>query len=123
MTLDLQTMVLVLTGAVVPLIIYLLSRGPQLRQLRTSEDTNLVTSATALVTSLQNEVAALNAKIERLERDRSTDRADYVAQLNRAHDENQRLATMVAQLRTDTDIATRQIDALRSLPPTRDGDT
>lgn len=123
MTLDLQTLVLILTGAVVPLLIYLLSRGPQLRQLKTSEESGLITSATALVTSLQAEVAALNAKIERLERDRSTDRADYVAQLGRAHGENQRLATMVAQLRTDTDIASRQIDVLRSLPSDRNGDT
>jgi hypothetical protein len=115
MTFDLQTMALLLTGAVVPLLIYLLSRGPQLRQLKASEDSNLVTSATALVASLQDENKILTVRIERLERDRNSDRSDYAGQLARAHDENSRLATRVAQLQTDLDIATRQIADLRMI--------
>lgn len=111
--LDLSAIVAILTGAVVPLLIYLLSRGPQLRQLNTSRDSELVSSATALVDRLQNEVQTLNTKIEKLDREHETDRADYVAQLDRAHDENARLSRMVAQLRTDLDIASRQIEDLR----------
>jgi cell division protein FtsB len=112
---ELQTLTALLAGAVVPLLIYLFSRRAQLRQLNTSSDATLVTSATALVASLQDENKTLTVRIERLERDRTNDRTDYAAQLARAHNENSRLAAQVAQLQTDLDIATRQIADLRAL--------
>jgi hypothetical protein len=112
---ELQTLTALLAGAVVPLLIYLFSRRAQLRQLNTSSDATLVTSATALVASLQDENKVLAVRIERLERDRANDRTDYAAQLARAHNENSRLAAQVAQLQTDLDIATRQITDLRAL--------
>jgi hypothetical protein len=109
----LQILAVLLGSAVVPLIIFVFSRRAQLRQLNTSSDANLVTQATNLVTSLQDENKILTVRIERLERDRSADRSDYASQLGRAHDENSRLAAKVAQLQTDLDIATRQIADLR----------
>lgn len=115
MTLDLSALAGLLTGAVVPLLIYLLSRGAQLRSLNTGSDATLVTSATTLVTTLQTEVGTLTGKIQRLERDRDADRADFAAQLGRAHDENSRLSVTVAQLQTDLDIVNRQLATLRKI--------
>jgi uncharacterized protein YPO0396 len=111
---DLPTMALILTGAVVPLLIYLLSRGPQLRQIKTTAETNLAATATALAEALQNQVKILEDKITQLEKERSEDRANFVRQLNRAHDENERISILVAQTQTDLDITTRQIAELKS---------
>lgn len=91
MTLDptLQLLALVLTGAVVPLLTYLLSRGPQLRNLNATGEASLVSSATQLATTLQTEVDRLNHVVDRLN-------------------------VVVADLRTDLDASRRQIDELKA---------
>lgn len=101
----------------VTFIIYLLSRRAQLRQLNTTSDATLVTSAATLVTQLQAQIQILDDKTKRLERERSEDRIDFVEQLNRAHGENSRISVLVAQFQTDLDIARRQIEELRRRLP------
>lgn len=107
MSLDLQIFVYVLSGVVVPLILYLLSRGPALRQLKTTTDAAIVTSATELASALQVQVEFLTKKITALESDRNAERINYTNQLNVAY-------SMVAELKTNQDIDRRQIAELKA---------
>lgn len=100
MTIDIQTLVLVFCGAVVPLVVYLLSRGPQLRQLKVTTDAAIVTSATELASTLQGQVEFLTKKVATLESNLATERINYTNQLNVAY-------AMIAELRTNQDAAAR----------------
>jgi uncharacterized coiled-coil protein SlyX len=107
----------VLASGAVPLFIYLFSRRAQLRQLNTSSDASIVTSAAALIAQLQQQILVLTEKLARQEGEAIADRANFMAQLNRAHGENSRVSAMVAQLQTDLDITHRQIEELRARLP------
>jgi predicted nucleic acid-binding Zn-ribbon protein len=117
---DASTISIIAGGLATPigaLLIYLFSRRAQLRQLNTTSDAAIVNSATTFVTQLQAQITMLNNKVAQLEAERTSDRARYVEELNRAHDENSRMSAIVAQLKTDTDIAERQINELRRRLP------
>jgi len=123
MSFDVTTLSVVVAGLAAPiggLLIYLMSRRGQLRALNTTSDASIVASATTLVTSLQSQVTQLTERIARLDGERNADRINFVEQLNRAHDENIRINVMAAQLRTDMDIATRQLAELRTHLPGSD---
>jgi hypothetical protein len=68
---------------------------------------------------LQDQIKALTLKLEKAESTASTDRTNFTEQLTRAHDENSRMAGIIATLRTDLDIANRQIEELRASGRTR----
>lgn len=121
----LQLVVLLLGTVAVPLLIYLFSRRAQLRQLNTTSDATLVTASATLVKSLQTQIEVLDAKIARLEQEQRIDRGGFVAELTRARDEILRLSGTVVALRTDLDIACRQLTELedrggKSRAPERD---
>lgn len=107
----------VLASGAVPLFIYLFSRRAQLRQLNTTSDASIVTSAAALIAQLQQQIIVLTEKLARQEGEAIADRANFMGQLNRAHSENSRISAMVAQLQTDLDITHRQIEELRARLP------
>jgi len=104
----------VLVGAVVPLITFLYLRRGQLRQLNTTSDATQITSAATLVALLQDQIKILTAKQDKIEGQQSTDRTNFTEQLSRAHTENGRMASIIATLHTDLDIAHRQIEELRA---------
>jgi hypothetical protein len=118
MTLDLlppalQLLALLLGTVAVPLIVYLFSRRAQLRQLNTTSDATLVTSAATLVTSLQSQIKILDGKVAQLEGAQRLDRAGFLGELDRSHDETVRVSVLVAQLKTDLDICHRQVTTLQ----------
>lgn len=107
-------------GGAVQLLIFLLRRRAELRQLSTTSEVNQATAAETLIRRLQEDgatyreqVAGLHTKLERLEDRHVQAQRDFAAQLRDAHIENTRLVTRVAQLQTDLDIAGRQLDELR----------
>lgn len=105
--------------AAIPLLVFLFSRRAQLRGLDTTSDATQITSAATLVAMLQDQIKALTLKLEKAESTASTDRTIATEQLTRAHDENSRMAGIIAALRTDLDIAHRQIEELRASSRTR----
>jgi hypothetical protein len=113
------TAVVSLGVAAVPLLIYLFSRRAQLRALDTTSDATQITAAATFVAMLQDQIKALTLKLEKAESTASTDRTNFTEQLTRAHDENSRMAGICAVLRTDLDIANRQIEELRASGRTR----
>jgi hypothetical protein len=108
-----------LSVAAVPLLIYLFSRRAQLRALDTTSDATQITAAATFAAMLQDQIKALTLKLEKAESTASTDRTNFTEQLTRAHDENSRMAGIIAALRTDLDIANRQIEELRASGRTR----
>jgi len=109
----LTTSMVAIFAASVPLFIFLFTRKSQLRMNNTTSDATQITAAAALVTMLQEQVKALDTRLEKAESDASTDRTRFTEQLTRAHDENSRMAAIIATLHTDLDIAHRQIEELR----------
>lgn len=109
-----------LGGGTVQLIIALIRRRAELRQLNTAADVNTSTVTDTLIKRLQEDgvvyreqVKEYIAKVERLEARYEQAQRDFAAQLQDAHNENTRLVTRIAQLQTDLDIANRQIADLR----------
>jgi multidrug resistance efflux pump len=126
-----QVLALLLSGSMVPLLMFLFRRRPELRKLGTESDVNSSTAAVnyskATETLLANLVAdgeryrtlteKLQTNVERLQAEAVQSQRDCSRQLDVAHGENQRLATRVAQLNTDLDIAHRQISDMASRFP------
>jgi uncharacterized tellurite resistance protein B-like protein len=113
---NLDALTVVVAGLAAPavaLLTYLFSRRGQLRQLNTTSDAAIVTSASTLVTQLQTQVQILTEALEKLDTRRSADRTDFANQLARSNSETSRLALLVAQLQTDLVIANGQIEAMR----------
>lgn len=115
----LQLLVLLLGGGAVQLVVFLFSRRAQLRGMDTTSDATIVNSATTLIDRLQKDgetlralALSLNTQIEGLKNEQRIDRAEFVAQLTRSHDETARVSTQVAQLKTDLGITHRQIAEL-----------
>lgn len=114
-------------GGSVQLIVMLVRRRAEIRQLNTSSDVNVSTAglrqaevSEKLISQLQadgsvhrEQVADLQQKVIRLEDRYTQAQRGFTEDLRIAHAENARLATRVAQLQTDLDIATRQLAELR----------
>lgn len=104
----------------VQLLIFLLKRKSELKQIDTS---NLATERTsaepllkgweAMAGELKESAKEAVARADRVEQRMDAERAEFRASLERAHAENKRLRGEVAQLRTDNDILTEQVDQLR----------
>jgi hypothetical protein len=105
----------VLVGGFVPLVVFFYTRRGQLRQLDTTSDATQITSAAKLADMMQTQIDNLTIKLEKAESQQTTDRTTLTEQLTRAHDENSRLAAIVATQLVDLDIARRQIEELRSI--------
>lgn len=111
---------LLITGLVLPLVFFLIKRKPELRQTNAETDATLITSSGMIITQLQGQIKAQEERIAAVEAGRVEDLTVLTSQLERAHTENARCASQCASLRTDLDIAYRQIDELRRhLPGTR----
>lgn len=116
----LQIVGVVVGGGILEFIRRMLVRRAELRNLNTQTDTTINTSYRELVDTLtaeskryQQQVLELLERVERIETRYDTAQRQFTAQLNDAHNENSRLATRVAQLQTDLDIAHRQVEDLR----------
>jgi uncharacterized protein YccT (UPF0319 family) len=105
--------IVALTAAASSLIVFLFTRRAQLRGLNTTSDATIVTSAATLIASLETQINNLNVRLANLETERTADRLDSVAKLTIAHNENTRVAQIVASLQTDLDVAKGQITRLR----------
>jgi hypothetical protein len=101
-----------MTGAVVPLVIYLFNRRTVLRETNVDTDAKLVTSAGVLVDQLQKQIEILGQRSVASETSHDNDVLRLTEQLRLAHTENMRIAAIVAELQTDQDIARRQIAEL-----------
>jgi hypothetical protein len=102
------------------LLIYLFSRRSTLRSVDATTDSAHVTTAAAIVESLQDQVRLLMERLaasdaaQLAERTNTlAERASFTDQLTRAHEENLRISGMVARIQVDLDIANRRIEALR----------
>jgi predicted nucleic acid-binding Zn-ribbon protein len=116
----LQVLAVTVGGGTVQLIIFMLRRRAELRNLNTSSDATVNTSYRELVDTLrieakryEEQVKGLQERVAMIETRYETSQRQFTAQLNDAHIENNRLATRVAHLTTDLDIANRQVDDLR----------
>jgi gamma-glutamylcysteine synthetase len=104
----------VIVGGVVPLVTFFYLKRGQLRQLDTTADATQISSAATLIALLQDQIKALTLKVEKAESQQTTDRTNLTEQLTRAHEENSRMAAIIAVQQTDLDIARRQITELRA---------
>lgn len=109
-------------GGFVQLLIFLLKRRSEIRALDRGSDAGLLTSANELISRQQADSDALRKEITRLsgahrdlEAAIAAERVHFTRQMDIAHAENARLGGQVAQLRTDLDIANRQIGELRRM--------
>ena len=123
----LQIAAVFLGGGSVQLLLFLLRRRSELRQLDTASDVNTSAAAANQAKVYETQVKLLQedgavwrgqvndfqAKVDRLEEERNREHRDFARQLRDAHSENTRLATRLAQLQTDLDIAERQVTELR----------
>lgn len=108
------------SGTAGTLLVFLLSRKSQLRATAADAGVKQATAQDLLIQRLQDdgatyrdEVKELKAQVDRLEARYDKAQRDFAEQLQVAHSENSRLATRVAQLQTDLDVAERQIVELR----------
>jgi hypothetical protein len=104
----------VIAGGVVPLVTFFYLKRGQLRQLDTTADATQISAAAELVAMLQDQIKELTIKLEKAESRQTTDRTNLTEQLTRAHEENSRMAAIIAVQQTDLDIARRQIAELRA---------
>ncbi len=117
-----------LVGALAPLVIYLLNRKSQIRLTGTQSDVNTATAksteqevSSKLITQLQQDGETYRGMVRELQTDLQTlkerherDQRAFSEQLTIAHEENLEMASRVARLRTELDIARRQINDLTS---------
>jgi hypothetical protein len=118
-----QVLALVFGGGAVQLIIFLFRRRTDLRKTNTEADVNTSTVAVNYSNATESLVKNLLADaeryrgitervqetVERLQREALDAQREFARQLDVAHGENGRLATRIAQLSTDLDIAHRQL--------------
>lgn len=116
----LQITGVVVGGGILEFARRMLARRAELRNLNAQSDATISNSYKDLVATLTAEtkrheaqVAELQERVVTLETRHETAQRQFTTQLNDAHTENVRLATRVAQLTTDLDIANRQVDDLR----------
>lgn len=121
----LQVVAIAFGGGTVQLFIAFLRKKSEIRQLDSSSDLNISNASATLITRLQEDgatyreiVKGLQDEIARLKERRDQEQYEFAQRLQDAHAENARLATRVAQIQTDLDIAQRQILDLRRMGPT-----
>lgn len=121
-----------LGGGTVQLLVFILRRRADLRHTNTASDVNVSTASLKQAEASEklfvrleqdnitqrDQVRDLTAHVARLD-DRATQaQRNFTEDLRIAHAENARLATRIAQLQTDHDIATRQLAEIRRrFPP------
>jgi uncharacterized protein (DUF342 family) len=118
----LQVVAIAFGGGTVQLLIFLLRKRGELRNLDTQSDVNVSTASATLISRLQEDgatyreiVKGLQDEISLLKRRRDQEQLDFAQRLQDAHSENTRLTTKIAQLQTDLDIAQRHIEELRRM--------
>jgi predicted RNase H-like nuclease (RuvC/YqgF family) len=116
----LQITGVVVGGGILEFIRRLLARRAELRNLNAQSDATISSSYKDLVETLrteshryQQQVKDFQERIAQLEARADQAQREFTEKLNVAHVENTRLASRVAQLQTDNDIAERQISELR----------
>lgn len=119
----LSVLTVALGGGTVQLVIFLLRRRADVRNVNTSSDVNLSTAAMnqasaqdKIIGRLQDDAAIyreqvrdFQSKISRLEDRHEQEQRAFAEQLRTANSEITRLTTRVAQLQTDLAIANRQL--------------
>lgn len=115
---------IILGGGATPLILFLLRRRPELRQVASETASNYSTITDKLITQLQSDglnyrgiTKELQEEVGILRQRQEQGQKDFANQLRDAHEENTRLTTQVARLQTDLDIARRQIRELTDRYP------
>lgn len=110
----------ILSGGAGTLILGLLRHKHEARKLKTEAAVDVSNVTDTLIQRLQADgvghrerVRELENKVAHLEDKYEREQRQFINQLRDAHTENTRLATRVAQLQTDLDIAQRQIEELR----------
>ena len=120
-----------LGSGVAGLIIALLKRRPEIRQLDTQSDVNqstaelnIAAARDKLIVQLQADgetnrgiVKDLQEQVERFQQRLRASEEDFTRQLQIAHEENRRLNTRIARLQNELDIAQRQIQDLSGRYP------
>jgi polyhydroxyalkanoate synthesis regulator phasin len=116
----LQVVAIAFGGGTVQLIIFIIKRRTELRQIDTSSDVNISNASSVLISRLQEDgavyreqVKLMQDRINTIEQQHEQAQRQYNQRLMDAHSENTRLTTRIAQLQTDLDIATRQVSELR----------
>jgi chromosome segregation ATPase len=113
-----------LGGGTVQLVLGLIRRRSELRKTDTESALNQSSVYDKIIERLQEDAAtyrdqarAVQTEAEGLKERHRAEVRSLTVQLNEAHVENERLATMIARARTDLDIAQRQVDEMRRYPP------
>jgi septal ring factor EnvC (AmiA/AmiB activator) len=108
-------------GGAVQLMMWAFKHKKEMKALDRTSAAQLLTSSSEFAARLQADATAVRAEldkakqdIERLQRDRQTERRQLIMQLNQANEENTRLQSMVARLQTDLNIARGQIQRLEA---------
>lgn len=120
----LQVAALVTGGGIVQLTIFLLRRRSELQKMDRESAAPLLKESTGMLAEhrawakeqidrLQEAEQRGTARIKALQEQLEHERKGFQDQLDRAHEENKRLSRELARLRTDQDIALRQIEELR----------
>lgn len=129
----LQVLAIGLGGGTVQLLIFLLRRRAEIRELDAKADASLLTSANDLISNLRqitdsnrSELADMRRALAAVTEESRVLTRDFTSRMASAQVENRRLSTEVARLRTDLDISQRQVDQLRaqlrgSWPAAEDG--
>lgn len=107
---------LLITSLVIPLVAILIKRRPELRQAQATTDATQLATSGLLIAQLEGRIKVQDARILSMEEVRVVALSDVARALEVGHYETQRTAQIIAQLRTDLDIAGRQIVELRRLP-------
>lgn len=118
-------MTVFLGGGATQLMMYVFRHRKEMKALDRTSAAQLLTSSSEFAARLQADSVSLRQELDKartdiaqLQQDRQAERRNLIAQLQRANEENNRLQSMVVQLRTDLNIANEQIrrleDTLRS---------
>jgi septal ring factor EnvC (AmiA/AmiB activator) len=110
----LQVLAVAVGGGTVQLLIFLLKRRTELRALDRTSEASLLSASITDGQTLRAEIAELKEEVRQIRAERDQARESAAAQLETAHRENRRLTYEIATLRTDLDIATRQIEDLKA---------
>ena len=109
----LQVLAVFLGGGTVQLVIFLARRRAEIRQLDASSGAVTTEAANNFITRLQLDGDHLRQQIAQMKADHLREAEEMTRRLTIAHEETVRLQREVAILRTDLDIALRQVEQLR----------
>lgn len=109
----LQVVALITGGGIIQLIVYLLKRRSEITALDRTSAEPLLTKQDAFIDRLQLSEVKAQGLVAQLEERIANERRDFTSSLAVAHRENDRISAEVARIRTDLDIAARQVEELR----------